>query len=67
VTATPAIPPSARFLLAAAFALLAATAEASVGLTELPADEGAGVVTIYYPSDDPPRPLTRLPGAATDV
>src|SRR4029450_8810404 len=40
----------AHFLLAAALALFAATAEAAVGLTEIAGKEGDGVVTVYYPS-----------------
>ena len=40
----------ARLLLAAMPALLAAAAEASVGLTEIAGREGDGIVTVYYPS-----------------
>jgi predicted dienelactone hydrolase len=40
----------AHFLLAAALALFAATAEAAVGLTEIAGKEGDGIVTVYYPS-----------------
>jgi predicted dienelactone hydrolase len=37
-------------LLAAALVLFAATAEATVGLTEIPGREGDRIVTVYYPS-----------------
>ena len=40
----------AHFLLAAAVAFFAATAEAAVGLTEIAGKEGDGDVTVYYPS-----------------
>jgi hypothetical protein len=37
-------------LLAVALALFAATAEATVGLTEVAGKDGDGTVTVYYPS-----------------
>ena len=40
----------AHFLLTAALALFAATAEAAVGLTEIAGKEGDGIVTVYYAS-----------------
>src|SRR5262245_58769284 len=40
----------AHILIAAALALFAATAGASVGLTEIAGKEGDGIVTVYYPS-----------------
>ncbi len=40
----------AQFVLAAALALFAATAEAAVGLTEIAGKDGDGIVTVYYPS-----------------
>jgi predicted dienelactone hydrolase len=39
-------------LLAVAFAVAASAAEASVGLTDIAGQDGAGVVTVYYPSTD---------------
>jgi predicted dienelactone hydrolase len=40
----------AHILIVVALALVAATAEASIGLTEIPGKEGDGVITVYYPS-----------------
>jgi len=41
--------------------MLATTAEASVGLTEVPGADGDGVVTVYYPSSSEAKPLARGP------
>ena len=49
-----------RFLAALLF-LLAATAQAAVGLTELPGIDGDGPVTVFYPSSGEARPLKRGP------
>ncbi len=51
----------ARFLLAAALALLSAVAQASVGLTELAGKDGDGPVTIFYPSNSESQPVVRGP------
>ena len=50
-----------RFLLAAAFTLCAATANATVGLTEIAGKDGDGVVTVYYPSSSQAHALKRGP------
>src|SRR5712691_7075904 len=51
----------ARFLLASALALLAAAAQAAVGLTEIDGKDGDGRVTVYYPSSSEAQPLKRGP------
>jgi len=51
----------ARFLLVAALALLAAAAQAAVGLTEIDDKDGNGRVTVYYPSSSEAQPLKRGP------
>jgi hypothetical protein len=53
--------PYPRFLLVAALALLAAAAQASVGLTEIVGKDGDGPVTIYYPSSSESQPVKRGP------
>jgi predicted dienelactone hydrolase len=50
-----------RFLLASALALLAAAAQAAVGLTEIDGKDGDGRVTVYYPSSSEAQPLERGP------
>lgn len=49
-----------RFL-AALLLSLATPAQAAVGLTELPGIDGDGPVTVFYPSGDPEKALTRGP------
>ena len=49
-----------RFLSALLF-FLGAAAQAAVGLTELPGIDGDGPVTVFYPSGDPEKALTRGP------
>src|SRR6185369_2442524 len=49
------------FLLALSCALAAAAAEASVGLIEIPEQDGEGVVTIYYRSTDEAKLVKRSP------
>jgi hypothetical protein len=51
--------PYARFVFAAALAMLAAAAQASVGLTEIVDKDGDGPVTIYYPSSSDAQPVKR--------
>ena len=51
----------ARFLLVAALALLAAVAQASVGLTEISGKGLDGPVTIFYPSGSEAQPVKRGP------
>jgi predicted dienelactone hydrolase len=48
-------------LLAAALIALAATAQAAVGLTEIPGKEGEGTVTVYYPSSSDAQTVKRGP------
>jgi len=48
-------------LLAAALIALAATAQAAVGLTEIPGKEGDGAVTVYYPSSSDAQTVKRGP------
>ena len=48
-------------LLAAALIALAATAQAAVGLTEIPGKEGDGAVTVYYPSSSNAQTVKRGP------
>jgi predicted dienelactone hydrolase len=48
-------------LLAAALIALAATAQAAVGLTEIPGREGDGAVTVYYPSSSDAPTVKRGP------
>ena len=56
-----------RLLVAAALVAFATTvefadtAEASVGLTEIPGKNGDGVVTVYYPSSSDAQPVQRGP------
>ena len=52
-----------RWLLAAALALIAGAAHASVGVTEIGATDVDGPVTVFYPSDGEPRLLRRGPFA----
>ena len=47
--------------LLCAVVLAAPSAEASVGLLELPGNDGDGVVTIFYPSTDEAKPVKRGP------
>jgi len=54
-------PAVARVFLAAVLTFFAATAEAAVGLTEIPGREGDGVVTVYYPSSSDAQTVTRGP------
>ena len=49
------------FLLALGCALAAAAAEASVGLIEIPGQDGEGVVTVYYRSTDEAKLVKRGP------
>ena len=51
----------ARLFLAAALALLAAVAQATVGLTEIDDEDGNGRVTVYYPSSSEAQALKRGP------
>ena len=48
-------------LLAAALLALAATAQAAVGLTEIPGREGDGAITVYYPSSSDAQTVKRGP------
>ena len=48
-------------LVAAALALLAAAAEASMGLTEIAGKQGDGIVTVYYPSSGDARAVKQGP------
>jgi predicted dienelactone hydrolase len=48
-------------LLLLSIALLASTAAAAVGLTEIAGKDGDGVVTVYYPSSSEPEALKRGP------
>jgi len=48
-------------LLLLTTALLASTAEAAVGLTEITGEDGDGVVTVYYPSSQEAQALKRGP------
>lgn len=48
-------------LLLTVLLLMAASAHASMGLIELPADEHAGPVTLLYPTDAPETVVTRGP------
>jgi len=48
-------------LLAGLLALVAATAHAGVGFTELPGTKGNGPVTVFYPSNSDEQPLQRGP------
>src|SRR5664279_4501016 len=48
-----------RGLLGAALSLLSAWAQASVGLSEIPATAVDGPVTLYYPSSHEAQPLRR--------
>ena len=50
-------------LLVIALAIVAGTAEAGVGLTEIAGQDGAGVVTVYYPSSDEAKLVKRGPFA----
>ncbi len=51
----------ASVLLVLAILLWAFTAEAAVGVTEIPGQDGDGPVTIYYPSSSEAQPLRRGP------
>src|SRR5262249_25124437 len=51
----------ASALLVLAILLCAFTAEAAVGVTEIPGQDGDGPVTIYYPSSSEAQPLRRGP------
>ena len=48
-------------LVALLILLCAATVEASVGVTEIPGQNGDGPVTVYYPSSSEAQPLRRGP------
>ncbi len=48
-------------LVAVAVALAAGPVEAGVGLTQIAAKDGLGVVTVYYPSTSEAQPLKRGP------
>ena len=50
-----------RYFLAGALALFTLAVQASVGLTQLPGIEGDNPVTVFYPSHDQARPVTRGP------
>jgi predicted dienelactone hydrolase len=50
-----------KFLVAAALVAFVTTAEASVGVTEIPGKNGDGVVTVYYPSSSGEQPVERGP------
>jgi len=52
---------AALSLAAAAFAFAAGAAEASVGLTQIAAKDGLGVVTVYYPSTSEAPTIKRGP------
>ena len=54
-------PARLRALLAAALTLLAAAAQAAVGLTQLPGVAGDGPVTVFYPTRQPEAAVTRGP------
>lgn len=47
----------ALLLVVAALCLLTTTAEAAMGLTELPGRDGDGPVTVYYPSSSEAQPV----------
>lgn len=47
-------------LLALLVPLAAATAEAAVGLTQIPGRDGNGVITVYYPSSGEAHPMKRV-------
>src|SRR5262245_14177118 len=51
----------ARVLVLLVILLCAATAQATVGLTEAPGRDGDGPVTVYYPSRSEPQTLRRGP------
>jgi len=51
----------ASVLLVLAILLCAFTAEAAVGVTEIPGQDGAGPVTVYYPSSSEAQALRRGP------
>ena len=48
-----------RFFLAAALAMVTATAEAAVGLTEIAGKADDGIVTVYYPSGSEAQTVKR--------
>ena len=51
-----------RLFVAAALAALLGTAQAAVGLTQIPGKEdGEGVMTVYYPSSSEAQKVTRGP------
>jgi predicted dienelactone hydrolase len=52
-----------KYLITCLLALVAACAQAGVGLAELPGLKGDGPVTVYYPSAGADRPLQRGPFA----
>ena len=52
---------AATAFAAAAFSLAAGAAEASVGLTQIAARDGLGVVTVYYPSTSETQTIKRGP------
>lgn len=53
--------PVARYLLVCAVALLAAAAQASVGLTEIAGSGSDGPITVFYPSSSAAAPVKRGP------
>ena len=53
--------PLARYLLICALALLAAAAQASVGLTEIAGSGKDGPITVFYPSSSAAAPVERGP------
>lgn len=53
--------PTVGFLVAAALVACVTIAEASVGLIEIPGQNGDGVVTVYYPSSSEEQPIQRGP------
>jgi predicted dienelactone hydrolase len=50
-----------RYGVVCVLAFAAAYAQAGVGLTELPAQQGDGPVTVFYPSSAEDKPVTRGP------
>lgn len=54
-----------RFIAACLTGLFAVTAQASVGVTELPGIQGDGPITVFYPSSSEAKPIQRGPFALT--
>jgi len=54
-----------RYLFIVALAFVAACAQASVGVTEIPVPGGDGPITVFYPSSTPAKTLQRGPFTPT--